>query len=286
MAPSKPYDRNRPPNRGAPPPRGPAPTATSASGDELVYGLRAGIAVLTARPEDVRAVTCIEAARAEVLGAIEANAEGLGHLVRDRTFAVRPEHELERLVSTRQHEGLVVRARARRWLAPAELGDILARNKGTAIALDRVRNPYNIGAVLRSAAFFGVDAALLGAPAPHPALAPDAVRVAEGGVEHLLVSRTTDLVDTLTRLRLRGVQIVGADGAAEASAFGFAFRRPTLLVMGNEREGLAARVRAQCDAIVKIPGTGAVESLNVAVATGVLIAEMHRGATRATRATR
>ena len=150
------------------------------------------------------------------------------------------------------------------------------RTGGAAIALDRVRNPYNIGAILRSAAFFGVDAALLGAPAPHPALAPDAVRVAEGGAENLVLTRTTDLADTLARLRARGVRVVGADGAAPTRAVGFAFARPSILVLGHEREGMSDRVRAQCDAIVSIPGTGAVESLNVAVAAGVLIAELMR----------
>jgi RNA methyltransferase, TrmH family len=69
---------------------------------------------------------------------------------------------------------------------------MLVKRSGTAIALDRVRNPYNIGAIVRSAAFFGVDAALLGTPAPHPGLPPTAVRVAEGGAEHLALARTTD----------------------------------------------------------------------------------------------
>lgn len=226
-----------------------------------------------ARPEDVRAVECVEAIRAEIadLARDSAALSRIPALVR-----VSPEHEVERAAGTRQHEGLVVHARPRRWLSPAELGDILARNRGTAIALDRVRNPYNIGAILRSAAFFGVDAALLGAPAPHPALADDAIRVAEGGVEHLMLSRTTDLAETLSRLRARGVRVVGADGAAETNAIGFRFARPTILVVGNEREGLAGRVRAQCDAVVALRGTGAVESLNVAVATGLLVSELVR----------
>jgi len=148
------------------------------------------------------------------------------------------------------------------------------RTKGTCIALDRVRNPYNVGAVLRSAAFFGVDAALLGAPAPHPGLPPLAVRVAEGGAEHVALARTTDLADTLARLRAKGVHVVGTDGHAETSALRHTFARPAVLVMGNEREGLGERIRAQCDAVVAIRGAGAVESLNVAVAAGVLISRM------------
>ncbi len=139
-----------------------------------------------------------------------------------------------------------------------------------------MRNSYNIGAVLRSAAFFGVDAILLGAPAPHPGLDPNAIRVAEGGAEHVLAARTTDLADTLVRLRARGVKVYGADGHADADALATRFERPAILVMGNEREGLGPRVRAQCDAIVAIGGAGRVESLNVGVAAGILIAQLTR----------
>jgi RNA methyltransferase, TrmH family len=129
---------------------------------------------------------------------------------------------------------------------------------------------------VRSAAFFGVDAILLGAPAPHPGLDPAAVRVAEGGAEHLVVSRTTDLADTLGRLKSKGVRVIGADGAADEDAMTTKFGRPSVLVLGNEREGLGPRIRAHCEAIVAIRGTRAVESLNVGVAAGILIAQLAR----------
>jgi tRNA G18 (ribose-2'-O)-methylase SpoU len=122
---------------------------------------------------------------------------------------------------------------------------------------------------------------LLGAPSPDPGLAPTAVRVAEGAVEHLRMARTTDLAETLARLRSRGIRVFGADMRATADARDFAFERPAVLVVGNEREGLADRVRAQCDALVAIRGSGRVESLNVAVAAGVLIGALVHRAGRA-----
>ena len=238
---------------------------------EVVQGLRAGLAVFARRPDDVVRVVYTREVRSEI-----------ADLVRWATRAGVPcaevsAGELDRLGESSHHEGLCVVTRPRRWAPARELGDVLDRTRGAAVAFDRVRNPYNVGAILRSAAFFGFDAALFGAQAPHPDLAPTAIRVAEGGVEHLLVSRTTDLADTLARLRERGVRVVGADGRATESAVGFAFERPTVLVLGNEREGLGDRVRAQCDAIVAVRGSGAVESLNVAVAAGVLMAEVTRG---------
>ncbi|MBX3264672.1 MAG: RNA methyltransferase, partial [Labilithrix sp.] len=237
---------------------------------ERVHGFRAGLAVLAARPEDVLRVACTR----EVVGDVE---RALGRHVEDVSVGVLADRDVEKLARSSQHEGLVLEARARRWATPQELGELLASGPSrAAIALDRVRNSYNVGAVLRSAAFFGVDAALLGAPAPHPGLDPNAVRVAEGGVERLVMARTTDLADTLARLRDRGVKVYGADGHADADALGFDYARPAVLVMGNEREGLGPRVRAQCDAILAIRGSGRVESLNVGVAAGILIAALAR----------
>jgi TrmH RNA methyltransferase len=235
-----------------------------------VLGLRAGLAVFQRRSGDILRVAHTRGVRGEI--------EALTRWAASRRIpcAEVADAELDRVAESAHHEGLCVFAKERRWASGQELADALVRARGTAIALDRVRNPYNVGAILRSAAFFGVDAALLGAPAPHPGLPSMAVRVAEGGAEHLLLARTTDLADTLGRLRARGAQIVGADGQADRSAIGFPFTRPTVLVLGNERGGLGERIRAQCDAIVAIPGSGAVESLNVAVAAGVLVAEVVR----------
>ena len=100
------------------------------------------------------------------------------------------------------------------------------------------------------------------------------------GVEHLALSRTTDLADTLGRLEARGVKVYGADADGEIDALRFAFPRPCVLVMGNEREGMKDRVRALCDGVVAIRGSGKVESLNVAAAAAVCLFEMVRQRTR------
>lgn len=238
---------------------------------EVTFGLRAGLAVFSRRRADIERVVYARAVRAEVTP-----------LTRWASSCQVPciettERELERLAKSAQNEGLCVVAKPRRWLAPKELGEVLERTQGAALALDRVRNPYNIGALIRTAAFFDLEAVLLGAPAPHPGLVPTAVRVAEGGAEHIRLSRTTDLAATLARLRERGVRVVGAEGAATTPAIGFAFERPAVIVVGNERGGVGERIRSVCDAIVAIPGGRAVESLNVSVAGGILMSELVRG---------
>jgi RNA methyltransferase, TrmH family len=232
---------------------------------EVVYGLRAALALFEARRGDIERVAYARGAQKD--------AEPLLRWAKEKRIPAREgtDEDLARLARSHNHEGIVLEARGRKFIAPADLIELLVRRKGVAIALDRVRNPYNVGAILRSAAFFGVDAAILGAPAPHPALAPDAVRVAEGGAEHLALARTTDLADALSRLHTRGISIVGADSHAKHDARSFTFARPVVLVVGHEREGLGERIRTKCDALVSIRGTDAVESLNVAVASGILM---------------
>jgi TrmH RNA methyltransferase len=269
--------RPHPPRRQ--PPRPPEPSAAPGQ-IELIQGLRAGLATFAKRPDDVQRVLYTHPVRRDVAD-LERWATARGIPCDEASAA-----EIDALVRSMRddgghHEGLVLVTRPRRWTPPRDFAEALVRERGAAVAIDRVRNPYNVGAVLRSASFFGLYGALFGAqtlPSSSGAsgLASSAVRVAEGGVEHLALARTTDLGDTLARMRERGIRVIGADGHATTAATGFKYGRPVVLVMGHEREGLGERVRAQCDAIVAIPGGGKVDSLNVAVAAGVIMAMMMR----------
>lgn len=235
---------------------------------ELIYGLRAALAVQDTRPADILRVGYDRSLERELHELLRACA------ARQVPCTELPEAELSRLAHSDQHEGLLLETKPRKFATPAALAELLVKKRGLAVAFDRVRNPYNIGAVLRTAAFFGVDAALLGTPAPHPALPPQAVRVAEGGAEHLMLCRTTDLADTLSRLRRAGVLVAGAEDYGTSTVASVAQKRPVVLVLGHEREGLSERVRAQCDALVAIQGSGHVRSLNVSIAASILIAQL------------
>jgi TrmH RNA methyltransferase len=235
---------------------------------ERIQGLRAGLAVFARRRDDIVRVMHTAAARRDVNDLVRWASS------RRIVCSETTDREIERAAESTHHEGLLLVCRPRSWAPLQELTRHLVQSKGTAVALERVRNPYNVGAILRTAAFFGVDAVLLGAPAPHPALAPTAVRVAEGGAEQVALGRTTDLAETLGRLRTAGVTVVGADAGSATSVFRYAWSYPAVLVLGHEREGLGDRVRSRCNAIVSIPRSGAMDSLNVSTAAGVLVAEM------------
>lgn len=261
-------------SRAVSPSRPYAPLASEFERGDLVYGFRASEAVLSKRPQSVHEVlvdfTQFEPAWRRAFDALRRTLPA--HVRITET----PSASLQRLTESTNHEGIAVRAAARSWVPAKDLKRLLVEGQWTAIALDRVRNPYNIGAILRSAAFFGVDVVILGAPAPHPALPPDAVRVAEGGAEHVRLVRTTDLAETLAQLRTVGVKVLGAENDGAVDAFAFRFPHPSVLVFGHEREGLSDRVKANCDQMVAIRGTGAIQSLNVAIAASVLIGELTR----------
>lgn len=179
---------------------------------------------------------------------------------------------LDRLCESTHHEGVLLLVRPTAPMSADAVGESLVRTKGFALALDRVHNPHNIGAILRSAAFFAIDTVLLEVPQGQRVLTPAAVRVAEGGAEHVAIARCESLPDALARLRRKGIRVVGTDRAADRHLFDHPLVGPCMLVLGNEREGLRPEVRSQCDELVSIPGSSAIDSLNVSVAAGILLA--------------
>ena len=140
------------------------------------------------------------------------------------------------------------------------------------LALDGVQDPGNVGAVLRTAAWFGAHAALAG-PGTADFFSPKTVRAAMGGLWDVRLAQTSDLAEALRRLRTSGFRLYGAD-LGGTSARAWEPQPPSVLVLGSEAHGLSADVRALLDERVAIRGAegrrGA-ESLNVAVAAGILM---------------
>jgi TrmH RNA methyltransferase len=196
--------------------------------------------------------------------------------------------ELEKISGSLHHGGIVavVAGPVSQPVAPADL-TAWARAQDSLLILDRIGNAHNLGALVRTAAFFGVPRIIItdepGAARPNEA----AYRVAEGGFEWLTVHRVRALPPFLRDLAAIGYEIIGAatrssprSGSSEASAKGSPKFVARALVMGNEEHGLAADVTAACTRLETLPGTGKVESLNVSVAGAILIWEHLRRKTR------
>lgn len=179
---------------------------------------------------------------------------------------------MEDLTDVNTPQGLVAVAKRRLHGADTIL-DRLGET-GTVLLLDGVQDPGNVGTLLRTAAWFGAQAVVAG-PGTAGLYGPKVMRAAAGGHWALALSRTDDLGSLLDRLRRRGAALYGAD-LEGVRADAWQPTPPSALVLGSEAHGLSAAVLDRLDTSVSLPGTPnrpAAESLNVAVAGGILLYE-------------
>lgn len=189
--------------------------------------------------------------------------------------------ELEKVAGTVHHGGIVAVVTAKP-LSPATPADLQgwARRREALLVLDRIGNAHNLGAIARTAAFFGLPRIVIpedpGAAKPNDA----AFRVAEGGLEQVEVWTTPRLATLVRDLAAAGYEVVGAATRGAGSLRAGEAKgdrtpgKPVAIVLGNEEQGLAPDVAAGCTRLVTIPGSGRVESLNVSVAAAVLLWEL------------
>jgi RNA methyltransferase, TrmH family len=190
--------------------------------------------------------------------------------------------ELEKIAGSLHHGGVVAVVDLPRLRVPSP-ADIKtwAAARTPLLLLDRIGNAHNLGAIARTAAFFGVRHIFIPA---HPVAAlpgEAAYRVSEGGLEHLEVLRVQDLVAFTKQLTTAGYEVIGAatrgghlSSSASTTATAGKASRPFALALGNEEHGLSAEMQAACSRLVTLPGTGQVESLNVSVAGAILLWEL------------
>lgn len=168
------------------------------------------------------------------------------------------------------HQGAAMEVRPLNW---GKLADVAISGSGAPllVLLDRVTDPHNVGAVLRSAEVFGARAVI--APRHHSAPETGALaKTASGALERQPYLRVTNLGDTMQELRDMGYVLIGLDGDGTvtlAEALATAGPRAVGLVLGAEGPGLRERTRETCDMIARIPFAGAFGSLNVSNAAAV-----------------
>lgn len=186
--------------------------------------------------------------------------------------------DLEKLSQSVHHQGVVamIDEPSVPFLEVATV-EAWQREKVCALVLDRVGNANNFGAIVRSAAFFGITRIVIGEDDEQAQITTSAYRVAQGGMELVDIYRVSSaaaLVQGTAGKMLR----IGADHRAENSLSDFqglvGTEKGVLVVLGNEESGLSTEVRSFCDHLVRIPGTGAIESLNVAQASTLFLYEM------------
>lgn len=241
------------------------------------YGIHAVTAILEQRPLDGM-VLFIQSGRETdtvILPIVE--------LAKQHDISVQycAKEALNKLADSPQHQGVVLQARPALLADEADLANIVTHTPNVLLLiLDRVTDPNNLGACLRTAVAMGVDAVII--PKNHASgITPAVAKVAVGAAEYMPVVQVTNLARTLTHIKEMGVFIFGT--ALDATA------RPVqqcdltgkvAIVMGSEGDGIRRLTADTCDQLIFIPMSGnqhgSIQSLNVSVATGMVLYEVSR----------
>lgn len=185
--------------------------------------------------------------------------------------------KLDKLADGMNHQGVVLEVALPEELSENDLKVAVENLSENALflVLDNVQDPHNLGACLRTADATGVHGIII-TKDNAVGITPTVCKVASGAAETVPVYVVTNLARTLRWLKTEGVWVIGTAGEAESTLFKSDFTVPMALVIGAEEKGMRRLTREQCDFLVKLPMLGTVESLNLSVATGVLLYEVLR----------
>ncbi len=195
----------------------------------------------------------------------------------------RPREQLEKVAGEARHQGVVALYVAPPMRGENDIESLLeaAGSEALVLVLDGVTDPHNLGACLRSAA--AVNATMVIVPKDRAVgLTPVVRRASAGGADRVPLVAATNLARALRTLKDAGVWITGLAGETDTSIYDVDLKGPVALVLGSEGEGMRRLTRETCDFVARIPMPGVMESLNVSVATGVVLFEAlrQRGKTR------
>src|SRR5437868_14867307 len=233
-----------------------------AVGSGLLYGVNPLLEALRARDRAPHEILVAESARDQRL-------RELIKLARARNVSVKrvPRAVLDRAVGSTHHQGVVARVAAARYADAEELLSSIASNVGReaeplVLVLDGIEDPRNLGAILRTAECAGVDGVFI--PERRAAgLNETVAKASAGAVEYLPIARVTNLSVLIRQLKERNLWVVGTAADANLNYYDWDWTRASAIVLGGEATGLHRLVSEQCDALVRIPVSGRIESLNV-----------------------
>ncbi len=252
--------------------RAPHPKSLNAP-EHKVAGQNACRALFRARPHDIRRVYVTE----ETVGLFK---DVLKMCAEKRiAYHVKTNADLDAVAETVHHDGVLFLAKAK---AEGSVDDVIrfadklgADERMALVLLENVKNPHNLGAILRVTAHFGVPFVLRAGATPP--LSPAVLRTAEGGAEHSEVVDTGDGKAALEALRARGFRVLATSSHATVTLGKSRLPTKSVVLFGSEGEGLSPALTALADDVVAIPGSGALESLNVACASSILLWELWKG---------
>jgi len=188
-----------------------------------------------------------------------------------------PRTDLDRISANGLHQGIALQVPPYQYAHPDDLLAAAREESSPAllVALDNISDPRNLGAIVRSVAAFGGHGVLI-PQRRSAAVTAVAWRTSAGAAARVPVARATNLNRTLRDWAAAGLQVVGLDADGDTRIDELDATGDVVIVVGSEGKGLSRLVRENCDAVVSIPMAGPTESLNAAVAAGVVLADVAR----------
>lgn len=182
--------------------------------------------------------------------------------------------KLDELSHKGNHQGVVLEVRPFEY---SDLNSIITYSKKQErpliLILDEIEDPHNFGAIIRSADAFGVDGIIIKSH-NQVLVTPVVAKVSTGAIEYMRIAQVSNLSNTLNKLKENGYWVYSADGSGKQNYQAIKYDGPVALVVGSEGRGISKLVLDNSDFIIKIPMTGHVNSLNVSVATGILLSRI------------
>jgi len=241
-------------------------------GQELkYYGFHACLQLFASRPQDIIRVY-VEQRNVKDVSRLLRWCSGNG-----KAYHIVAAEDIAKIADSVHHEGLCILAKERPSITFDEMINNLKLKNDPACLLyfDGVQNPHNVGSIMRVAAHFGVEY-IIGERALLPKISPSAYRVAQGGAESVHLVPLDNITSAFSKLKNLGFHAVGTSSHGSLSLYNYRFHPRTIIVLGSESEGVNQKLMQSIKDTIMIPGTGLVESLNVSVATGLILGEYWR----------
>jgi 23S rRNA (guanosine2251-2'-O)-methyltransferase len=238
----------------------------------VLYGINPLLEALAARPGGIRKIYVARGKRGprlkEILSRAIQNRIPLDEIDKDH---------LAKLAKTTSHQGVAGVVSDYPYSTVDDIIDGWHRSAKPLLllVLDGIKDPQNLGSLIRSGHLFGVHGVVI--PKDRAAhVTPAVAKASAGAVEHTLISRVVNLASTLERIKKEGAWVAGACADGDTSLYKLDAKLNLALVVGSEERGIRPLVRKKCDFAVSIPMEGKIGSLNAAVAGAVALSEIAR----------
>ena len=185
-----------------------------------------------------------------------------------------PKANLDDMSQTHNHQGVIAQVASHEYVEIDDMLDLAAEKGETPLLLilDELKDAYNLGSILRIADAAGVTGVII---PQHRSIGLDSMvaKASAGAIEYVPVARVTNLSRTILELKDKGFWIAGTDAEGTNEYFDDVWSGPMAIVIGSEGEGMSKNIKDKCDFLLSIPMAGSVNSLNAAVAAGIVVFE-------------